>query len=269
MKPLSHISQDGLTLLAGLAGLFWVAYAPAQTLEQTTAPSLRWGSVAASADFTKLVAAACQGPCGYCYQNVPIFVSSNSGVNWVQASAPLNHWSAVASSADGTKLFAAAANSQILISTDSGATWTSSSAPSNSWSSLASSADGARLVAADGGSGDGMIYTSKDSGASWRPSSAPVSQWSAVASSADGTKLVAASVAASSENVDDDMGQVFISADSGATWRASSAPSNYWSTVASSADGAGTSSGRWPWIGQSALSIQGFWNDMDRKHSPD
>jgi hypothetical protein len=59
------------------------------------------GSVASSADGTRLVAVGGQSP--------PIYVSTNSGNSWIkQTNASLiASWNAVASSADGHKMFAA------------------------------------------------------------------------------------------------------------------------------------------------------------------
>jgi hypothetical protein len=88
--------------------------------------------------------------------------------------------------------------------------------------------------------GDGLIYISPDAGATWTPAKAPTNNWTSVASSADGSRLVAAAAPfwdpASSNYVIH--GAVFCSSDAGATWTQTIAPNtNYWSGVASSADG--------------------------------
>ncbi len=101
------------------------------------------GSVACSADGTKLVLAAYTGG---------IWISTNSGAAWISTSAPSNVWTAVVSSADGSRLAAVTAGSWIYSSADSGVTW-AISGPSANWSSVASSADGRRLVAAVNGGG--------------------------------------------------------------------------------------------------------------------
>lgn len=118
--------------------------------------------------------------------------------HWIQTSAPITNWASVASSANGSKLVAAAKDGPIYTSTDSGANWMAASAPSTNWSAVASSADGRKLVATAGGplgfafpASPGPIYVSADSGATWTATSAPNTNWSAVASSADGAKLVA------------------------------------------------------------------------------
>jgi hypothetical protein len=108
-------------------------------------PLIVWSSVASSADGTKLVAGAWNGP---------IFLSTNSGVIWFHpASAPTNCL-VVASSADGNKLAA----DGIYVSLDSGVTWTSNSIPVGGFNSIASSADGNKLVGVASGAG---IYISQ------------------------------------------------------------------------------------------------------------
>jgi hypothetical protein len=61
-----------------------------------------FGSVASSADGTRLLVAGYEAP-------APFFVSTNSGVSWVKQTnaPPIASWNAVASSADGHKTFAA------------------------------------------------------------------------------------------------------------------------------------------------------------------
>jgi hypothetical protein len=111
-------------------------------------------------------------------------------------------------------------------------TWTLTSAPITNWQSVASSADGTKLVAAAGGyvgsAGRAPIFLSTNAGISWTQSSAPVTNWLHVASSADGSRLVAVGE------------QIYYSTNSGDTWMQSSGspqPNEFWSSVASSADG--------------------------------
>lgn len=71
--------------------------------------------LAASADGTKLVAAAYNGP---------LRRSTNGGRNWtVLAGAGTRAWSSVASSADGSRLAAVVYGGYIYTSSNSGATW--------------------------------------------------------------------------------------------------------------------------------------------------
>ena len=105
-----------------------------------------------------------------------------------------------------------------------GANWIARE-PNVGWKAIASSADGRKLVALK----TTGIYTSSDGGLSWvaHPSPNGMSQnWSAVASSADGTKLVAV----------ERNGQIYTSADSGASWTVRESVRD-WRSVASSADG--------------------------------
>ena len=254
-----------VVLVAGLGGLFTVVdLACAQPWAATTAPNLSWSALAASADGTRLVAAANTRSYGPGFP-APIYISTNAGASWAQTSAPSNNWSSVACSADGTKLVAVAASGwgwggtelvfcegAIYGSLDSGTTWAQTSAPTNYWTSVASSADGARLVAVAAPQwvwngtnydsvGDGTIYRSLDSGAIWTRTSAPTNYWTSVASSADGAKLVAVTAPhwvwneTNSDYIGD--GAIYRSLDSGATWTQTSAPSNGWSAVATSTDG--------------------------------
>jgi hypothetical protein len=174
----------------------------------------------------------------------PIYVSPNSGATWTQTSAPITSWVSVASSADGTNLVALAAplwngtnyldGGAIYRSMDAGSSWVRASAPSNVWHSVASSGDGTKLVAG----GEPAVYRSSDAGATWIPTSLPSGYWISVASSADGAKLVAVSSEfwdpAASNYV---VGAIYHSSDAGATWVRTTAPTGYWSAVASSADG--------------------------------
>lgn len=107
------------------------------------------------------------------------------------------------------------------------------------------SSDGTTLVAGQFYATDdyrlGQIYVSKDSGATWQ-SRGPAGHWGAVALSGDGKTLIAAQYAADFANahaanpVLDTPGHIYLSKDSGSTWR-SSGPAGFWSGVASSSDG--------------------------------
>ncbi len=187
--------------LKGIIGLFTlVSSSPAQPWQVTTAPPVPWQAVASSADFTKLIATG----------NWDIFDPQEP---WYSYHEPF----------------------PIYTSADSGATWNLTSAPTNYWRAVASSADGTKLAAAAD-----VIYISWDSGATWVQTSAPSNHWRAMASSADGTTMVA--VAGSHWQPPytyggDTPGPIYTSSDSGLAWNQTSAPSNFWSGVASSADG--------------------------------
>ena len=205
-------------------------------------------SIVSSADGTKLALAI-----AYNGEVVAgIWISSNSGTNWVKTSAPTNmYWCSIASSSDGTKL--AAVNNGggngggIWISSNSGTNWAEATAlPLADWQSIASSADGTRLAAAAdavyiGESGySGGIWTSSNEGASWAQTSAPGVWWTSIASSSDGTKLAATAYGYGGS------GGIWTSANSGTNWVQMSAPgldwvstlsSSAWYCIASSSDG--------------------------------
>lgn len=189
------LSADGSKIVA-LAGDF--SFNPPTTVYtstdfgttwtlQTNGPvTYFWTTIASSSDGIRLTTFA---------SNI-ILVSTNSGVNWMQASNPVASWGAVippckeiTCSTDGTRL-AAIINSYIYISTNLGFSWTKTSAPANgSWSSIASSADGSKLIASSQ-TYSGPIYVSSDFGLTWNSNNVS-SRWYAVAMSADGNKVVA------------------------------------------------------------------------------
>jgi len=229
--------------------------------------SAQWQSVACSADGTRLVAGATEGPSG-------TYISTDRGVTWVEAitskaegvaasadgtellavvagtgaihvstnsgavwttvtNAPHANWNAIASSADGAKLAAVAEDvAGVYASTDSGVNWTLQTnglLPMLGYDYIASSADGSKLVAAAGGSTNGPIFTSTNSGVNWaEATNAPLARWYSVASSADGNVLMACAYFG---------GNVYLSTDGGVTWVKTSLPTNNWNSVAESADG--------------------------------
>jgi hypothetical protein len=196
----------------------------AQTWIQTIAPNENWQSIASSADGTKLVAVADNNPAST--GNGVIYTSTNSGSTWMSNNAPNLTWNWVASSADGNYLAATVYNGGIYTSTNAGNSWTQSSADISSWWSIASSADGTRLFA-----GGGEIETSTNAGSTWTRNSAPFTGCTSIACSANGSNLVAGSISS---------GNVYISSNSGATWKLTTnvtMNTEGWVTVASSADG--------------------------------
>jgi len=153
---------------------------------------------------------------------------------WVQKTSDVaRSWYSVASSADGKKLVALDASGgyggYVYTSTDSGNTWVQqTSSGVHYWISVTSSADGTKLAAVEY---NGYIYTSSDSGNTWvKRRDSATNYWNDITSSADGTKLAAASGGAS-------QGPIFISTDSGLTWKQSSSITTYWYSITSSADG--------------------------------
>ncbi len=228
----SSSSADGVKLLAASAGGgIYLSTNSGATWTLTTAPIANWGALASSADGVKLVAAVqFVNSAVESHNPAPMYLSSDSGLTWVQSSAPSNIWYSVASSAEGALVAAVAYGDGIYISTNSGVSWARTTAPTNSWTSIACSTNGARLVAvADGDA----IYVSTDSGVSWSTTGATIGHYPSVTSSADGAKLAVADFYASGFSD----GSIYTSADGGSTWHRTTAPSAAWASIASSADG--------------------------------
>ena len=206
--------NSGQAVLAGNAialnvGSTWTAHGA----------STNWGSVACSADGTKIVTIGAH----------QIYTSADSGLTWT-AHGPATNWSSVASSADGNRLVAVVFGGQIYTSTDSGGNW-AAYGPSQNWQCIASSVDGSKLVAAVFG---GQLYSSTNYGSTWSPYG-PVTNWISVASSADGVKFAAAAYG----------GQIYTSPDAGTTWIPQGGTNN-WSGIASSSDGTRLIAVTWP-----------------------
>lgn len=213
-------SSEGGIFTSSDSGVTWT---------KTTAPTnVEWRSLASSADGSFLVAA------GY---DRGIYVSDNSGTNWLRTGAIAARWNSVAASANGRRLLATAEaiGPALFASPDYGYSWLPlTNAPPLYRGYVGSSANGGRLVAAvsvlggrTGYTNDGTIQISGDLGASWREAAVPTRNWSSVAVSANGSRMIA-SVAG---------GGLYTSRNSGASWTADVAPNLDWSSVASSADG--------------------------------
>ena len=210
----------------------------AQTWTQTGAPNWFFQSIASSADGSKLVAVG----------NGWVYASMNSGATWMQITNPTGPADTllfVALSADGTKIAATSLGGSIYTSTNLGVTWMSNGVPSLNLMAIVSSADGDKLVVAAGEKPafgifpitNGPIYVSTNSGAAWTVTGAPTNYWSCVASSADGTRLAAGTIGVNSQGYLELGGLIYVSTDSGTTWMRTSAPTNAWASIASSADG--------------------------------
>jgi hypothetical protein len=155
------------------------------------------------------------------------------------AGTPNEGWDALASSADGTKLFAGSSDWTFWLSTNSGASWTTNSRPQdNSYygpsHAIASSADG-NTVAAVGGNSGSVIWASTNGALTWFSNNvAGVNFLGSITLSADG-KILA--VAAGFHSPGYSPGPIFISTNSGLTVTPTSAPTNNWAALASSANG--------------------------------
>jgi hypothetical protein len=203
------------------------------------------GSIASSADGTKLVAADYGA---YNASGGPIFTSTNSGITWRSNEVQRLSWQWVATSADGTKLAAVAPTGAtynyrhlVYVSTNSGTTWTlSSNAPSTFW--IASSADGTKLAATslDTVNNSRSVYTSTNSGETWMKKTTTNLAVYWIASSADGTKLF---VSATEFPIPFyPASDIYASTNSGRDWQKTGAPvmdqyQGGWNYISCSADG--------------------------------
>jgi hypothetical protein len=155
------ISADGVRMaVASLGGILSYSMNSGATWQQGDAPTnWNWSAVACSTNGTFVVAVG-NGRTNFSEPG-PIYVSTNSGINWLPTTAPTLNWFCVACSADGSKITAGAPGSGssvppgVYSSTNYGATW----APNDTVQSytnilgvgtIASSADGSKLVAASG-----------------------------------------------------------------------------------------------------------------------
>lgn len=124
-----------------------------------------------------------------------IYISTNSGANWIVSDAPALGWQGIATSADGQRCVASGGETSnpnihdMYVSTNYGLNSTQVSAPS-AIRELACSADGQRLV----GIGD-QVYVSADGAQNWTGVGTVSNiSWLAVAASADGTNLTVAGI---------------------------------------------------------------------------
>ncbi len=215
----------------------------AQTWTQTSAPSNNWVSVAASADGTKLVAAAGQIVInGYGSVLPGSIYLPQFRLTWNATPAPVTNWISVDCSGDGTILIAACLNAAqtggaVYLSTNSGAAWTQAKPTgSSAWNYAVVSASGNMLVV--GNPQSPAVYYSTNSGGSWQSglnfSLSPI----LLTISADGSRLVGpflGAVPAGSGN----MMTITNPPTAGGSWnwtQLTNAPYEPWSAIASSAN---------------------------------
>src|ERR1039457_6520599 len=168
-----------------------------------------------------------------------ITVAATFAQTWTQTRWPGEYWQTVASSADGSKLIAGSSLGSGIygISTNSGTTWITNTEPqigsyNGSWHCIASSADGTRYAGVNGNA----IWVSTNSGLTWLSNSVPGASFlDTMAFSADGNQLVTA--VGMANNGDNIAGPIYTSTNWGVTMTLTMAPTNDWTSVASSADG--------------------------------
>jgi len=200
-----------------------------------------FSSLASSSDGTKIAG---------CIENYGIYLSTNSGYNWLRVPDNGNNglsglqsittfFKCITSSADGSKLAVATGN--IYVSSNSGITWSlgyTSNDYMTTFVSMTSSADGTKLAAIKSEVG---VFISSDSGLTWSLSNnidMSGKTLSSITSSSDGTKIY---VLSSFRNVSSNYGKtIYVSLDSGLTWSTISTPDNSSATyksIAISGDG--------------------------------
>ena len=134
-----------------------------------------------------------------------------------------------------------------LLDANAAQPWAACDLPGGGGAALASSADGTTLVAVSRIEGyfysKGLpIFVSTDAGSSWITTSSLSNKWTSLTCSADGTRMAATAAPyrdvlyRSPFRFIDDSG-VFVSEDSGTTWTRTGAPTNNWTSIASSANG--------------------------------
>jgi hypothetical protein len=234
-------SGDGSVLVAGSqSGGLCTSTNGGQNWATNDIPFGNWQPVTVSADGNKLTA--------FSWYNNLSYTSTNSGMTWMSNSPPTTNsfpWVAMTCSTDGSKLTLvgwqdlgmALPNHLGLIvrSTNSGATWQTVNAPNTNWCSIAGSADGSILVAAANDPkydySPSVAFISTNSGLSWKSLmiSARLYGAASVACSKYGDCLMIADSTYP--------GYIYTSTNTGTTWITNNAPSAYWKSVASSADG--------------------------------
>ena len=162
----------------------------------------------------------------------PCYISTNSGFTWQSHGG--GSTASVACSADGNVMGCINNNS---ISTNLGANWFSPPV------SPAFEGEGQTVFPADGNiwmviSDYGMSISTNE-GNSWATNSVPGTNDADAAVSADGTKIaiIQRFPSFSSESTSYLPGWIYVSTNSGSSWLRTSAPSNYWTSIACSADG--------------------------------
>ena len=162
-----------------------------------------------------------------------------AGNIWTSTGGAPPEWTGMCCSADGVK-FAACNATHIYTSEDSGGTLLARQA--GSWRAIACDSTRTKLVAVIGWQANtGNIWLSTDSGANWTEQTgigAPTlnQHWRSVASNSDGTVLIAAVGGDPSDIAK--TGSIWLSEDSGATWKLQTTPGvQNWQTLSSNADG--------------------------------
>ncbi len=174
-------SADGNKLLASVANGGLYSSTNAGNTWETNGLSSHdyWGTLASSADGTRLAAGAGG-------DSVNIYTSTNAGATWTKSQWPEQGSCVFIGSADGTKL--SVIGSTRYFSTNWGATWNTNITTPMFHPPVAGSADATKVICS---SVFNVVYSSMDSGISFITNDLPVVDWSDFATSADGNKWVA------------------------------------------------------------------------------
>ena len=224
-------SSNGVFLAAAVqGGGIYTSTDAGTTWTLTRAPSTNWDAIASSADGSQLVAVVDSA-------GGLIYSSTNSGASWTPNAVltPTEYGSAVTASADGTRRVAAAnggtGSGGGLIYLYTGTGWVASTAPRTNWTALAASTDGSMFAAAVSG---GVIYTFTDFGDHW------TAQGGSISSSPGPEYLYTTNITAITNSITKTKSSTTnIFTNTVITWTTNlvASPSQYWSAIASSADG--------------------------------
>jgi hypothetical protein len=142
------------------------------------APVASWSGIASSADGHRLFASS---------QNIGLWLSTNSGLNWSSVLVS-NNLAGVACSADGKTVVVASGSDVVYVSTDFGGAWSWQHVSTFGGSGAACSADGTRLgVISYVG-----VFLSANSGLTWTQQTNAGTVLNAITTSADGHRWIAA-----------------------------------------------------------------------------
>jgi type II secretory pathway pseudopilin PulG len=182
-------SGDGSVLVA--APSFGYPYTSTDSgatwVERSTTGNNNWRDFSISSDGTRVVGVAMSNP---------VWVSTNSGVNWTSQTIGSVQWFAAVVSGGGSKMAIAPTGNQgpVYTSADIGVNWTSRpGSTSDCFLSLSSSVDGGHVAASTGTCGNGYIRLSNDSGVTWsQDQTMGRANWIDIASSSNGARLIIA-----------------------------------------------------------------------------
>lgn len=233
------VDDDGSAQIACESRLWTSADTGASWTERdppgTGAVNRNWMAVASDSDGSNLIACYAGPGC--------VYTSSNSGVNWTlrepAGAGVTKAWSCAASDSDGSVLIVGVDDGgdggRLYVSVDSGANWTEAKPAGTKdqrWFSVDCDATGRNMIAVAGGSASGRAYISRDYGASWvlvKPNGLTGGDYRTACVDSDGSHFA----------VSEYGGYIYISIDSGLTWRGTypAGAGENWRGIAMDSDG--------------------------------